>query len=107
MNQAALEKAVSDVDVFSRQPEHKLRLVKAILFLVPTNFAQALVTAVAIFLGFTLPIAAQQVLWGNRVTSLTFGPVICFDPHEFYLLNSRFLLDASLSRNSLFVRALH
>lgn len=88
-------------------PEHKLRLVKAILFLFPTNFAQALVTAVAIFLGFTLPIAAQQVLWGNRVTSLTFGLVICFDPHEFYLLNSRFLLDASLSRNSLFVRALH
>ncbi len=51
---------------------------KAILFLFPTNFAQALVIAVAIFLGFTLPITAPQVLWVNMVTSVALGLVICF-----------------------------
>ncbi len=56
---------------------------KAILFLFPTNFAQALVIAVAIFLGFTLPITAPQVLWVNMVTSVALGLVICFEPHEF------------------------
>ena len=55
---------------------------KAILFLFPTNFAQALVIAVAIFIGFTLPITAPQVLWVNMVTSVALGLVICFEPHE-------------------------
>jgi magnesium-transporting ATPase (P-type) len=55
---------------------------KAILFLFPTNFAQALVIAVAIFVGFTLPITAPQVLWVNMVTSVALGLVICFEPHE-------------------------
>jgi magnesium-transporting ATPase (P-type) len=43
---------------------------KAMLFLLPTNVAQALVIAVAIFFGFTMPITAQQVLWVNMVTSV-------------------------------------
>jgi magnesium-transporting ATPase (P-type) len=55
---------------------------KAILFLFPTNVAQGLVIAVAIFLGFTLPITAPQVLWVNMVTSVALGLVICFEPHE-------------------------
>ena len=55
---------------------------KAILFLFPTNVAQALVIAVAIFLGFTLPITAPQVLWVNMVTSVALGLVLCFEPHE-------------------------
>jgi calcium-translocating P-type ATPase len=55
---------------------------KAILFLFPTNFAQAMVIAVAIFLGFTLPITAPQVLWINMVTSVALGLAICFEPHE-------------------------
>ena len=55
---------------------------KAILFLFPTNFAQALVIAVAILLGFALPITAPQVLWVNMVTSVALGLVICFEPHE-------------------------
>src|SRR5262245_23732841 len=41
---------------------------KAILFMLPTNVAQALVIAVAIFFGFTMPITAPQVLWVNMVT---------------------------------------
>jgi calcium-translocating P-type ATPase len=55
---------------------------KAILFMLPTNVAQALVIMVAIFLGFTMPITAPQVLWVNMVTSVALGLVISFEPHE-------------------------
>ena len=55
---------------------------KAILFMLPTNVAQALVIAVAIFIGFTMPITAPQVLWVNMVTSVALGLVISFEPHE-------------------------
>ena len=55
---------------------------KAILFMLPTNVAQAMVIMVAIFLGFTMPITAPQVLWVNMVTSVALGLVISFEPHE-------------------------
>jgi magnesium-transporting ATPase (P-type) len=55
---------------------------KAILFMLPTNVAQALVIMVAIFIGFTMPITAPQVLWVNMVTSVALGLVISFEPHE-------------------------
>jgi magnesium-transporting ATPase (P-type) len=55
---------------------------KALLFVLPTNVAQALVIAVAIFFGFTMPITAPQVLWVNMVTSVALGLVISFEPHE-------------------------
>jgi magnesium-transporting ATPase (P-type) len=55
---------------------------KAILFMLPTNVAQALVIMVAIFVGFTMPITAPQVLWVNMVTSVALGLVISFEPHE-------------------------
>jgi len=55
---------------------------KAMLFLLPTNVAQALVIAVAIFFGFAMPITAPQVLWINMVTSVALGLVISFEPHE-------------------------
>ena len=55
---------------------------KAILFMLPTNVAQGLVIAVAIVLGFVLPITAPQILWVNMVTSVALGLVISFEPHE-------------------------
>jgi magnesium-transporting ATPase (P-type) len=55
---------------------------KAMLFLLPTNVAQALVIAVAIFFDFTIPITAPQILWVNMVTSVALGLVISFEPHE-------------------------
>jgi magnesium-transporting ATPase (P-type) len=55
---------------------------KAILFMLPTNVAQAMVIMVAIFLGFTMPITAPQVLWVNMVTAVALGLVISFEPHE-------------------------
>jgi len=60
---------------------------KAILFMLPTNVAQALVIAVAIFVGFTMPITAPQVLWVNMVTSVALGLVISFEPHELDVMN--------------------
>jgi magnesium-transporting ATPase (P-type) len=60
---------------------------KAILFMLPTNLAQALVIAVAIFVGFTMPITAPQVLWVNMVTSVALGLVISFEPHELDVMN--------------------
>jgi magnesium-transporting ATPase (P-type) len=60
---------------------------KAILFMLPTNVAQALVIMVAIFLGFTMPITAPQVLWVNMVTSVALGLVISFEPHELDVMN--------------------
>jgi magnesium-transporting ATPase (P-type) len=55
---------------------------KAILFMLPTNVAQALVIMVAIFAGFMMPITATQILWVNMVTSVALGLVISFEPHE-------------------------
>ncbi|HKA70206.1 MAG TPA: HAD-IC family P-type ATPase, partial [Xanthobacteraceae bacterium] len=55
---------------------------KAMLFMLPTNVAQALVIMAAIFVGFTMPITAPQILWVNMVTSVALGLVISFEPHE-------------------------
>ncbi|MBG0797523.1 HAD-IC family P-type ATPase [Methylocystis sp. L43] len=55
---------------------------KALLFMLPTNVAQALVILVAIVVGFILPITAPQILWVNMVTSVALGLVISFEPHE-------------------------
>jgi calcium-translocating P-type ATPase len=55
---------------------------KAILFMLPTNVAQALVILAAVFVGFTMPITAPQILWVNMVTSVALGLVISFEPHE-------------------------
>src|SRR5262249_4998839 len=46
------------------------------------NIAQALVIMAAIFIGFTSPITAPQILWVNMVTSVALGLVISFEPHE-------------------------
>jgi magnesium-transporting ATPase (P-type) len=55
---------------------------KAILFMLPTNVAEASVIAVAIVFGFILPITAPQVLWINMVSSVALGLVISFEPAE-------------------------
>jgi magnesium-transporting ATPase (P-type) len=60
---------------------------KAMLFMLPTNVAQALVIMVAIFVGFTAPITAPQILWVNMVTSVALGLVISFEPHELDVMN--------------------
>ncbi len=55
---------------------------KAILHMLPTNVAQALVIMTAIFGGFTMPITAPQILWVNMVTSVALALVLAFEPYE-------------------------
>jgi magnesium-transporting ATPase (P-type) len=62
---------------------------KAILFMLPTNVAEALVIMVAIFVGFTAPITAPQILWVNMVTSVALGLVMSFEPHELDVMKRR------------------
>src|SRR6516162_6740509 len=55
---------------------------KAMLFMLPTNVGEGLVILAAIFLGFTMPITAPQILWVNMVPSVALCLVISFEPHE-------------------------
>jgi magnesium-transporting ATPase (P-type) len=55
---------------------------KALLFMLPTNVAQAFVIVSALLIGFTAPITAPQILWVNMVTSVALALVISFEPHE-------------------------
>src|SRR5277367_6817795 len=62
---------------------------KAMLFMLPTNVAQALVIMTAILVGFVAPITAPQILWVNMVTSVALGLVISFEPHELDVMQRR------------------
>jgi magnesium-transporting ATPase (P-type) len=62
---------------------------KAMLFMLPTNVAQALVIMAAILMGFTAPITAPQILWVNMITSVALGLVISFEPHELDVMRRR------------------
>jgi magnesium-transporting ATPase (P-type) len=55
---------------------------KAMLFILPTNGAQALVVLVAVLAGMTLPITPVQILWVNMVSAVTLGLALAFEPPE-------------------------
>ena len=57
-------------------------LRKAILFILPTNGAEALMVMSSILIGFTLPITPVQVLWVNMVTAVTLALALAFEPPE-------------------------
>ncbi len=57
-------------------------LRKTLLFLLPTNGAEALVIIVAILLGITMPITPVQILWVNMVTAVTLALALSFEPME-------------------------
>jgi magnesium-transporting ATPase (P-type) len=57
-------------------------LRKTILFLLPTNGAQALTIIAAISLGLSLPLSPLQVLWVNMVTAVTLSLALAFEPTE-------------------------
>ena len=57
-------------------------LRKTILFMLPTNGAQALVILTAVLTGTTLPITPIQILWINMVTAVTLGLALAFEPPE-------------------------
>jgi magnesium-transporting ATPase (P-type) len=57
-------------------------LRKAILFILSTNGAEALVVLAAVVFGLVLPMTPVQILWVNLVTAVTLGMALGFDPAE-------------------------
>lgn len=57
-------------------------LLKALMFILPTNGAQALAIIAAILLDLTLPITPVQILWVNLVTAITLALALAFEPAE-------------------------
>jgi len=55
---------------------------KAILFILPTNAAEALVIAFAVLAGLALPITPVQILWINMATAVTLALALAFEPTE-------------------------
>jgi len=55
---------------------------KALLFILPTNGAEALVLMAAILLGMVMPITPAQILWVNMVTAVTLALALSFEPME-------------------------
>ncbi|KAF0191485.1 MAG: hypothetical protein FD165_1819 [Gammaproteobacteria bacterium] len=57
-------------------------LRKTILFIMPTNGAEAGTLVTAIALGMVLPILPVQILWVNMVTAVTLSLALVFEPTE-------------------------
>lgn len=57
-------------------------IVKGILFILPTSFAEASVIILAIFMGMLLPITPAQILWVNMITAITLGLALAFEKAE-------------------------
>jgi magnesium-transporting ATPase (P-type) len=55
---------------------------KALVFILPTNGAEAGVILLAVFLGLALPVTAGQILWVNMVTAVTLALALAFEPAE-------------------------
>lgn len=57
-------------------------LRKAIIFILPTNGAEALVILAAVVFGLSLPLTPVQILWVNMVTAVTLALALAFEPSE-------------------------
>ena len=55
---------------------------KSLLFILPTNGAEALVLMSAILLGIIMPITPAQILWVNMVTAVTLALAVAVEPME-------------------------
>jgi magnesium-transporting ATPase (P-type) len=75
-NFASIERAVEEGRIVYDN------LKKAILFILPTNVAQALIIVIAIAAGITLPITPVQILWVNMITAVTLGMAFAWEQAE-------------------------
>ncbi|MEZ3498344.1 cation-transporting P-type ATPase [Pantoea sp. KPR_PJ] len=57
-------------------------LIKTILFIMPTCFAQGLLIIIAILMGNLLPLTPVQILWMNMATAATLSFGLAFEPAE-------------------------
>ena len=55
---------------------------KAILFILPTNGAEALVVLLAVLTGHMLPLTPVQILWVNMITAVTLALALAFERAE-------------------------
>ncbi len=55
---------------------------KTLVFVLPTNGAQAGIIIASVMMGIALPITPLQILWINMVTSVTLGLSLAFEPPE-------------------------
>ncbi len=56
--------------------------LKSILFMLPTNLAEAGIVLLAILFGWSLPITAPQILWINMVTTVTLSLALALEMTE-------------------------
>ncbi len=56
--------------------------LKSIVFMLPTNLAEASIVLLAILFGWLLPITAPQILWINMVTTVTLSLALAFEAGE-------------------------
>jgi magnesium-transporting ATPase (P-type) len=75
-NFASIERAIEE----GRTIYDNLR--KSVLFILPTNAAEALVIVVAVMVGLQLPLTPTQILWVNMVTAVTLALALAFEPPE-------------------------
>jgi len=75
-NFASIERAVEQGRVIYDN------LRKAIVFILPTNGAEALVILAAVVFGWALPLEPVQILWVNMVTAVTLALALAFEPAE-------------------------
>jgi magnesium-transporting ATPase (P-type) len=55
---------------------------KALMFILPTNAAEAMVILLAVSAGLALPITPVQILWINMATAITLALALAFEPLE-------------------------
>jgi calcium-translocating P-type ATPase len=55
---------------------------KVVVWMMPTNGGEALLIALAVLFGVTLPITPVQILWVNLVTEGALGLALAFEPGE-------------------------
>jgi magnesium-transporting ATPase (P-type) len=53
---------------------------KSVVFLLPTSVTEALVIALAVVVGYQLPMTPAQILWINMITAVTLGVALAFEP---------------------------
>lgn len=63
---------------------------KAVLYLLATNIGELLVIAVAVLLGWPLPLLATQIIWLNMVTDTFLVAALALEPKSDSLLERRF-----------------
>jgi magnesium-transporting ATPase (P-type) len=105
-NFATIERAVEE----GRRIYDNVR--KSVLFLLPTNGAQALVILVAVLFGLTMPLEPVQVLWINMITAVTLSLALAYEKAEPGIMDrpprdpDASILDGAALRRILLVSAL-